>query len=73
MGNYKNKALTTGCSGASSCEVKTELMDMEIKPIPIFQKIASTIYNPSLLACTTLTKPKTGYTRFKLILSFCDF
>ena len=30
MGNYKNKALTTGCSGAgSSCYVKTELMDME--------------------------------------------
>ena len=29
MGNYKNKALTTGCSGATSCYVKTELMNME--------------------------------------------
>ena len=28
MGNYKNKALTTGCFG-SSCNVKTELMNME--------------------------------------------
>ena len=29
MGNYKNKALTTGCGFSSSCEVKTELMNME--------------------------------------------
>ena len=29
MGNYKNKALTTGCDENSSCYVKTELMDME--------------------------------------------
>ena len=29
MGNYKNKALTTGCYNDSSCWVKTELMNME--------------------------------------------
>lgn len=29
MGNYKNKALTTGCEEDFSCYVKTELMDME--------------------------------------------
>ena len=29
MGNYKNKALTTGCHENSSCYVKTELMNME--------------------------------------------
>ena len=29
MGNYKNKALTTGCDSDSSCYVKTELMNME--------------------------------------------
>ena len=29
MGNYKNNALTTGCSDSSSCYVKTELMNME--------------------------------------------
>ena len=29
MGNYKNKALTTGCSESSSCGAKTELMNME--------------------------------------------
>ena len=29
MGNYQNKALTTGCSGDSACSVKTELMNME--------------------------------------------
>ena len=29
MGNYKNKALTTGCDDNSSCAVKTELMNME--------------------------------------------
>ena len=29
LGNYKNKALTTGCNGDSSCYVKTELMNME--------------------------------------------
>ena len=29
MGNYKNKALTTGCSDSSSCYIKTELMNME--------------------------------------------
>ena len=29
MGNYKNKALTTGCENNSSCFVKTELMNME--------------------------------------------
>ena len=29
MGNYKNKALTTGCEGSYLCGDKTELMDME--------------------------------------------
>ena len=29
MANYNNYALTTGCSGSSSCFVKTELMNME--------------------------------------------
>ena len=29
MGNYKNNALTTGCTGSSSCYIKTELMNME--------------------------------------------
>ena len=29
MGNYKNKALTTGCNEGSSCGTKTELMNME--------------------------------------------
>ena len=29
MGNYKNMALTTGCSDSTSCFVKTELMNME--------------------------------------------
>ena len=29
MGNYKNKALTTGCYGGYSCVAKTELMNME--------------------------------------------
>ena len=29
IGNYKNKALTTGFYGDSSCSVKTELMNME--------------------------------------------
>ena len=31
MGNYKNKALTTGCNEpyGSSCGAKTELMNME--------------------------------------------
>ena len=29
LGNYKNKALTTGCDENSSCGAKTELMNME--------------------------------------------
>ena len=29
MGNYKNKALTTGCNEDYSCGIKTELMDMK--------------------------------------------
>ena len=30
IGNYNNKALTTGCdTSSSSCAVKTELMNME--------------------------------------------
>ena len=29
MANYKGKALTTGCDVASTCGVKTELMDMD--------------------------------------------
>ena len=29
MGNYKNKALTTGCGLGRDCAVVTELMDME--------------------------------------------
>ena len=28
MANYKGKALTTGCDAASTCGVKTELMDL---------------------------------------------
>ena len=28
MGNYKGKALTTGCNSGSECYVKTELMDL---------------------------------------------
>ena len=30
MGNYKNKALTTGCEDNFSCYIKTELMNMEM-------------------------------------------
>ena len=29
MGNYKNKALTTGCNDDSYCYVKTEMMNMQ--------------------------------------------
>ena len=29
MGNYKNKALTTGCGLGRDCAVVTELMDMD--------------------------------------------
>ena len=28
LGNYRDKAFTTGCRGSSSCKVATEMLDM---------------------------------------------